>query len=268
MATIAPPQALGIVRTSPERAREVSEAEVRTTLDILRELDHGEWSIGTPCEGWRVRDIVAHEVGQFEELPRPWLMVSRTRRGRTRYPRMKHLDGRNQCQVQDRNAVPPAELIDLLESFAHRGLQAVDRVPVAVRQKMRLSPIMPEAKDLPEDSMDYLVRVIVPRDTWMHRVDICDATGRELVLGEHDKEIVGQVLLDLAIGWQGPPAALDLTGPVGGKWRLGSGEPVMTVHADAVTVMRHLSGRPPRGTIECDGEHVATEAFKNARVIF
>lgn len=268
MVTVAPPQALGIIRTPPERAREVSETQVRMMLDVLNGLTPGDWRRDTACEGWTVRDVVAHVVGQFEELPRPWLMIARVRRAHHQYPHLETLDGRNRCQVDDRRSVPPAELTALLDRFARQGLHAMERVPVPVRQKMRLSPVFPEAKELPEDSMDYLVRVLVPRDTWMHRVDICDATGQEPVLGTDDREIVGQVLHDLATAWSGPTTRLDLTGPAGGRWSLGNRTPVVTVHADAVTLMRHLSGRAPRGPIDCEGGPAAAGAVRAARVVF
>lgn len=268
MVITAPAPALGIPRTPPTRAREVNAAEVRTTLALLGRLTSDDWPRDTACAGWTVRDVVAHTVGQYEELPRPWLMISRVRRARRRYPQLTPLHGHNQYQVDERRSVPPNDLIALLARFGPQGVRAVDRMPAAARRRMPLSPLFPEAKELPEDSMDYLARVLVARDTWTHRVDICDATGHELVLDDHDKEIVGQVLLDLALRWSGPPAVLDLTGPAGGRWGLGKGAPAVTVHADAVTLMRHLSGRAPLGSLEYEGDPGATAAVTAARVVF
>ena len=89
----------------------------------------------------------------------------------------------------------------------------------------------------------YLLDVILNRDLWMHRVDLSRATGRPLVSGGHDQQIVAQVVRDLALGWSAAPVALELTGPAGGFWRLGSGDPVAVVRADAVAYLRALSGR-------------------------
>ncbi|MGW0548685.1 maleylpyruvate isomerase N-terminal domain-containing protein [Streptomyces altiplanensis] len=69
-----------IPRTSPARARTVNEAEIRASLETMSSLDTEAWSRPTACTGWTVRDMVAHEVGQFEELPKPWLMITRIRR--------------------------------------------------------------------------------------------------------------------------------------------------------------------------------------------
>lgn len=268
MVTTAPASALDIPRTHPLRARAVNAAEVRAMLGTLDGLAPGDWALGTACEGWTVRDLTAHVVGQYEELARPWLLVGRALLGRRRYPRLLPLAAHNQCQVDARRSVPPQDLVGLLSRFGPKGVHAVERMPVAVRRRIRLSPLFPESKELPEDSMDYLARVLLSRDTWMHRVDICDTTGREPVLHEHDKEVVGQVLLDLALGWSGPPTYLDLSGPAGGRWVLGRGAPAVVLEADAVTLMRHLSGRPPLGDIACDGDPAAVAAVMAARVVF
>ncbi|MFF9869777.1 maleylpyruvate isomerase family mycothiol-dependent enzyme [Streptomyces sp. NPDC013953] len=228
----------------------------------------GDWSRGTACEGWTVRDVTAHVVAQYEELSRPWLMVGRVLRARRRYPRLTPLHGHNLCQVDARRSVPPHRLVALLGRFGPRGVRAVDRVPPSVRRRIRLSRLFPESRELAEDSFDYLARVLISRDTWMHRVDICDATGQELILREHDGEVVAQVVLDLALRWDGPPALLDLAGPAGGRWLLGRGAPAVTVHADAVTLLRHLSGRAPRGGIVCEGDADAQAAVMAARVVF
>ncbi|MFG3504793.1 maleylpyruvate isomerase family mycothiol-dependent enzyme [Streptomyces sp. NPDC047821] len=268
MVTTAAALALDIPRTHPLRARAVNAAEVRAMLAALGRLAPGDWSLGTACAGWTVRDMISHVVGQYEELARPWLLVGRTVRGRRRYPELLPLAAHNQYQVDARRSAAPHALVDELTRFGPLGVHAVERVPLAARRRIRLSPLFPEARGLAENSMDYLARVLITRDTWMHRVDLCDATGVELVLREHDKEVVGQVLLDLALDWSGPPAFLDLSGPAGGRWSLGRGAPAVVVQADAVTWMRHLSGRPPVGDISCDGDPADIAAVTGARVMF
>ncbi|MFF8288461.1 maleylpyruvate isomerase family mycothiol-dependent enzyme [Streptomyces sp. NPDC016309] len=268
MVTTTPPSAGDIPRTHPLRARAVNAAEVRAMLALLHGLAPGDWSRGTACESWTVRDMTAHVVAQYEELARPWLLVGRAVLGRRRHPGLSPLHAHNQCQVEARRSAPPQELIGLLTRLGPRGVRAVERVPAGMRRRIPLSPLFPESRELAEDSMDFLARVLVSRDTWMHRVDICDAAERDLVLREHDKEVVGQVLLDLALGWSGPPVFLDLSGPAGGRWTLGRGAPAVVVQTDAVTLMRHLSGRPPVGSIECEGDPAATAAVDAARVPF
>jgi hypothetical protein len=133
---------------------------------------------------------------------------------------------------------------------------------------VRLSLLYPEARALPEDSMEYLNDVLVARDTWMHRVDLSDATGAEFALDTHDREIVNQVVLDLALAWTGPAVELNLHGPAGSSHLLGTGTPAATLHADAIAFARHLSGRPPRGRLEMDGDPEAQMALTEARVLF
>ncbi|MEU5656165.1 maleylpyruvate isomerase family mycothiol-dependent enzyme [Streptomyces sp. NPDC047737] len=260
--------ARAVPRTYGTRARLVNEAELRATLSTFRELSDEDWQRPTVCDGWTVRDMLAHTVGQYEELSRPWAAVRRVRRAARTHPGLGRLDGHNECQIEDRKAVPGRELIGALAHFAPQGLIALRRMPAPVRRKVRLSLLYPEARALPDDSVDYLGNVLVTRDTWMHRVDLSDATGAELVLDRHDREIVGQVVLDLALSWTGPPAELDLHGPAGGDYLLGIGSPAATLHADAVDCARHLSGRPTRGRLELEGDPEAGAALLAARVVF
>jgi hypothetical protein len=74
----------------------------------------------------------------------------------------------------------------------------------------------------------------------MHRLDLARATGRTFTVGEHDRHILAQVVRDLALAWRAEPVALELTGPAGGSWIIGSGTPTATVRADAVAYMRAL----------------------------
>jgi hypothetical protein len=47
--------------------------------------------------------------------------------------------------------------------------------------------------------LDYLIDLIYTRDMWMHRLDICRATGREMVqTPQHDGRITTLVVRDLA----------------------------------------------------------------------
>jgi uncharacterized cupin superfamily protein len=87
----------------------------------------------------------------------------------------------------------------------------------------------------------YLIDTILTRDTWMHRVDTAQATGREMTLSaDHD----GVLIADAAAEWagrHGQPVRLCLTGPAGGIWEWGQGGP--RIEFDAVEFCRILSGR-------------------------
>lgn len=89
----------------------------------------------------------------------------------------------------------------------------------------------------------YLVDIIYTRDVWMHRVDVCRATGREPVLTEdHDGRVVADIVADWARR-HGRPFDPELTGPAGGSFAYGPGGPRLA--DDAVEFCRALSGRGP-----------------------
>ena len=67
-------------------------------------------------------------------------------------------------------------------------------------------------------SFEFLMDTICPWDQWLHRYDLCAATGRRMVLTvEHDGRIVALVLLDIAKKARrelaGRTVALQLSGP-------------------------------------------------------
>ena len=91
--------------------------------------------------------------------------------------------------------------------------------------------------------MGYVFEVILTRDTWMHRVDVAQATGRTLDLTPaHDGRIVADVVAEWARR-HGKPFTLELTGPAGGTYTEGSGGAEIT--CDAVEFCRTLAGRAP-----------------------
>ena len=102
-----------------------------------------------------------------------------------------------------------------------RAVRARQRRPGFLR-RLKINSGIPGQSRWP---VAYLLDVILNRDLWMHRVDLSRATGRPLVSGGHDQQIVAQVVRDLALGWSAAPMALELTGPAGGFWLLGSGDP-------------------------------------------
>jgi hypothetical protein len=92
-------------------------------------------------------------------------------------------------------------------------------------------------------SIGYLVDTVLTRDTWMHRVDLADATGSSLDLTpEHDGAIVADVVREWAER-HGRPYSLTLTGPAGGSWARGHDGP--TIEMDAIEFCRVVSGRGP-----------------------
>ena len=84
--------------------------------------------------------------------------------------------------------------------------------------------------------------------TWMHRLDICRATGRKFEQSSgHDDRITALVILDVA---KALPAKLnnrailfELSGLAGGVWKIGTGEPAASIQMDALDFNTYASGR-------------------------
>ena len=90
--------------------------------------------------------------------------------------------------------------------------------------------------------LGYLVDVILTRDAWLHRIDLCRAVGVEPQLdADHDGRIVADVVAEWARR-HGGPYHLVLTGPAGGTFT-GGGSGAEELRLDAVEVCRTLSGR-------------------------
>jgi hypothetical protein len=68
-------------------------------------------------------------------------------------------------------------------------------------RRLKLSGGFDDVPPQPEDSLDFLVRVLATRDAWMHRIDVADAVGREPEPTDHDAAVVAQVVHDVASGW-------------------------------------------------------------------
>jgi hypothetical protein len=148
---------------------------------------------------------------------RPGSVLRRELLGRRRYPDKSPLDGYMAVGVDDHRAASGSQLVERFASLWPRAARARRRRPAALR-RITLDPGIPGQ---PRWRLDYLLDVIYNRDLWMHRVDLARATGRPFVLADHDRQIVAQVVRDLARGWSAAPVALELTGPAGGGWLLG-----------------------------------------------
>jgi uncharacterized protein (TIGR03083 family) len=257
-----------VARPPIDEALDVVESELAALLALLRELDAADWQRPTACTGWTVHDVVAHVIGQLESGPRPIRMTRRLLQAR-RHGRVGVLNRQNSIQVRDRATMPEHQLVDELGHWGGKGVRAARRMPAWLRRRLRISLLFPEeAKLLPENSFDYMLGVLTARDTWMHRLDIAAATGRTPTVDQHDAHVVEQVVRDLADFWSGPPVVLDLSGPAGGRWIIGSGKPVAAVKDDALTFMRQLSGRPTDQAATVEGDPTAAAALLSMHIEF
>lgn len=223
-------------QTDRDQAALIGEAEGRAALRLLRQVGDGDWRRPTDCPEWDVRTLVSHLVAQCEDGLRLGTMLGRELAGRRRYPDKTAVDAHMAAQVDDHRSETGPELVESFAQLWPRALHARRRRPGALRRITISSGGFP---GMPRFSIGYLLDVIYNRDLWMHRVDLAR------------------------------PIALELTGPAGGSWLVGSGEPAAFLRADAVACMRLLAGRNddiPLAFI--DGDENALPLIRRARVLF
>jgi hypothetical protein len=152
------------------------------------------------------------------------------------------IDAMTAAQVRDRAHLGPDQLVERLTEVAPRAVRTRRRTPAFVRWAVRMK------QDPPFDDerwkFGYLTDTIFTRDTWMHRLDLCRATEREMVLTtDHDARLVADVVLDWARR-HGQPFSLVLGGPAGGRWARGGGG-AQDIEMDALDFCWTLAGRAP-----------------------
>jgi uncharacterized protein (TIGR03083 family) len=204
---------------------------------VLRGLGATDWARSTDCPEWDVRAVAGHVLGMAEMVATVRQFVAQNA-GAARAG--GGIDALTALQVRGRAGLGPAELVGRFAAVA----------PRAVRGRRRLSRLLGRLT-LPEDQVigdtverwafGFLFDVVLTRDTWMHRVDVARATGRDLHLSaDHDGALVAGVVAEWAQR-HGRPYRLRLTGPAGGAWSQGEGGEDLEL--DAVEFWRLLSGR-------------------------
>jgi uncharacterized protein (TIGR03083 family) len=230
----APPVAPTLDRPTADR---LAASEYDRLGDLLRTLEPDDWTRPTGCPGWDVRAMAGHVLG-MTEMAASLRQTLAQNAGAARAG--GGIDALTALQVRTRAGLSVAEVIERYTVAA----------PRAVRGRRRLSRLIGRLA-LPEDQVvgerrerwrfGFLFDVVLTRDTWMHRVDIGRAVGRDPVLTpEHD----GVLVADVVAEWSrrhGRPYRLRLTGPAGGGWAVGTGGPELEL--DAVEFCRILSGR-------------------------
>jgi uncharacterized protein (TIGR03083 family) len=213
--------------------------EYHRLVALLRELEPDEWDQPTVCDAWNVREMVAHLLGAAEGNASIRENVRQLARGRRRVRGTARplVDGINEVQVEERDHLTPAQLLDRLAEVAPRAIRGRHRTPALLRRVSVPDPTGPL-------TLGHLVDIIYTRDEWLHRVDICAATGRALELtADHDGRIVADVVREWA-ATHGEPVVLQLTGPAGGRYH--QHDPTApVVRLDAVTFCQTISGRLP-----------------------
>jgi uncharacterized protein (TIGR03083 family) len=212
--------------------------------DQVRGLGPSDWTAQTACPEWDVRAMTAHVLGMAEFAAS---VPERVRQGRAASKAGGlFIDALTALQVRKHVHRAPADLVARLAEVGPRAAVGRRRTPWPVRQlPMPRQPVDPGGGLFETWSLGYLVDVILTRDTWMHRSDIAEATGRPMALtAAHD----GVLVADVAAEWaarHGRPVALTLTGPAGGSWLFNATQPGIAepLELDAVEFCRALSGR-------------------------
>ncbi len=236
--------ALAIPRLTHAEAGRLAAAELDRVIALVESLSGDDWSQPTDCTEWTVRDMVAHLAGacaayaswgefRHQMLLNPYL--------RTMSP---PIDAVNHRQIEDRADKTPAELVAELREAGPKAVRNRQRAPWLLRVLR-----MPLGAPLGFAPVGYLLDTIYPRDQWMHRADICRATGKTMRLtAEHDGRMVALVLRDLALALRREampaPVSLALSSEAGGEYHFGTeGRAEVSITLDVLQFNRLASGR-------------------------
>ena len=165
----------------------------------------------------------------------------------------QQVDGINRRQIEDRAGKSPAELLAELREVGPKAINTRQKLPAL----LRALPVMPMGPPVGTTPVGYLTDDIYPRDTWSHRLDICHATGREMLLTpEHDGRLTALIVRDLdrilRPKLSGKAVVFELTGPAGGTWQIGRGTPSATLRMDTLDFHLLASQRIPAQSLGQD----------------
>ena len=251
-------RAADLPMTPADLAATVSRAQRLRLIDETVRLAADQWQTVTECPRWTVFDIVAHIAAAMQNAANPVRWVSDGVLGKFRNPHDAFLDAGNEIGINRRRGHPVDRLV-----ADYRSLIDTAQPP----RLMRRIPV-PVGGLPPRADVAYLVDVVLARDAWLHRYDIARATGGAVDPDSTSTEVIAQVIRDLARAWQGPDLVLDLTGPEGGTWLLGTNPDAPVATLPAVEFLRHLSGRVPPADLLAGVPKDTRAALASARVTF
>jgi len=275
--TVEPPALEMARRIPPLTHREavvMASAELERFLALVTSLSDDDWEKPTVCPLWNVKQMLAHVTGAAASYAR-WSEFKRQNSLKVQRPYrasgFSYLDRMNQIQVDDRASVTLAALIDELRIVGPRAIATRERLPASLRA-FRVP--LPALGIVP---IGYLTDLIYTRDMWMHRFDICRATGHEMIqTSHHDGRITALVVRDLARKLtpklRDRAVAYELTGISGGCWSLGENvRPIATITMEVFDFHLFASGRLPANEISSytsvvGDEQIAHLALDNTHV--
>ncbi|HEX3900036.1 MAG TPA: maleylpyruvate isomerase family mycothiol-dependent enzyme [Mycobacteriales bacterium] len=217
----------------------VAAVEYRRFADLIRSLSPTDWSRPTDCTAWDVKAVVCHNLGNMagNASMRENIHQMRTAMKRSRANATSMVDEMTGLQVSERVSRTPAQLCDEIERLIPKALAGRRRTPALLRRTVKIKIPAPHNTL----ALGYLIDQIYNRDMFMHRVDICRATGREPALdADHEGRLIAEIVGDWAAN-HGRHFDLVLDGPAGGAFRHGEGGEQLRL--DAVAFARIVSGR-------------------------
>jgi uncharacterized protein (TIGR03083 family) len=221
-----------------QAAATLAAEENRRMVDLLASLAGGDWAQPTDCPAWDVRALAGHVLGGLEDFTSFRSVARMLRKSKRAAGDGPLTDGMTEVQVAERGHVGTQELV----ARARRAAPRQVRFRAGVPRLLRRAPMKQPVAGVEETwRLGYLLDTILTRDTWMHRVDLTRATGRPMELtADHDGVLVADVVAEWARR-HGQACTLELTGPAGGSYAIGTGGETITL--DAVEFCRILSGR-------------------------
>ena len=216
----------------------LSKIEYARFVDVLDTLGPEEWATPvTDCPGWDVKGVAAHVLGGLECVAKPREFVRQARVGKRLAKELgiAPYDGLNELQVREKAGLSGPEVVARLRELVERALRHRMRTPLLLRQGIR-----PRLDVSGRVSMGWILDVIYTRDTFVHRIDVCRAVGRDVVMDDVEERVLADIVAEWA-GRHGRPVALRLAGPGGGTYESAGGGEI--VECDAVEFARIVSGR-------------------------
>jgi len=225
------------------RWMELAAVEYRRLTELFAALEPDDWGQQTDCPAWTVKDMAGHLLGAAEANASMVENARQMRRGMAAAKRTGRVlaDGLSEVQVRKHADLAATDVATRYAATWPKAVKGRARTPGLLRKGFKLMVEVPGIKE--KWTLGYLVDCIYTRDAWMHRVDICRATGRPFErTADHDGVIIADVVAEWARR-HGQPFELRLDGPDGGVYSSGRGGEQL--HVDAVEFCRIVSGRAP-----------------------
>ena len=242
-----------IPKPSHSEWQELGPAVDQALIETLRSLSDEDWNSLTECAPWTVKDMMAHVIGWSEATISPIVATKHTIAGLK--TKKAHdgvwLDAANQFQVDSLADLSAKEVLKRFEDLSPKYHRIRSRYGAATGIFPMKEPF--SGTWVP---VRFMFDTIFVRDHFMHHIDICRATGREMPVGDAERRIAHDAFRE----WGNKTNAsvvLELSGPAGGTFVRGAGE--TRIAGDAIDLCRVLAGR------RCDTFEITGDSEAAAR---